>query len=111
MAHPLDRGNGHPEATGARVLPAAVGEPLLAFGLACVAVAAGLIQFPMLGLLGLGLGLPALVLLLAAGVLLRAPTVPSVWAAFGLGLFVAGVIALNLTAFEATMLAHQAALH
>ena len=79
---------------------------LLAAGFLCTALAAGLMQFVMIGLVGLGLFIVAFGLLLAAGTLARAVGNPNLWqqvASFAL--YVMGVLSLIAVAAYATSLA------
>ena len=88
----------------ARVITAA--DVLLVAGFLCTALAAGLMQFVMIGLVGLGLFIVAFGLLLAAGTLARAVGNPNLWqhvASFAL--YVMGVLSLIAVAAYATSLA------
>jgi hypothetical protein len=83
-----------------------IAEFLLAGGLACLALAAGLCQFVMIGLIGLVLFVVALGLLLSAGALARSAEPISVWQkSAGLILYLAGVVLLLVVAGYASSLA------
>lgn len=98
-----------PSSSHNRVNP--VGEQFLFWGLGCLAVGAGLLQFVMIGLLGILFFLVALGLLFAAGILIRDVTIPRTRSFAGLALFTLAMVVLVLTAAQASMLAFDKALH
>lgn len=85
-------------------------EVLLASGFLCAALAAGLCQFVMIGLIGVGLFPLALILLLSGVVLARAAEPVSLWQC-GTGMVVCcvGVLVLLVLAGQASTLAFKAA--
>src|SRR5262245_50216569 len=81
-------------------------EVLFAFGLICTALAAGLVQFVMIGLIGLFLFVVSFGLLLAAGLFLRANGQPPWWRrAASFALYAVAVLSSIATSAYATSLA------
>lgn len=84
-----------------------LGECFLAVGLTGLAVGTGLVQFPIIGLVGVATAPVAVAVLLAAGLLVRGPGIPAARATFGLILFLGGVILLFVTSLEVTGRAYE----
>lgn len=86
-----------------------VAETLFAAGLFCAALGAGLCQFVMIGLIGVGLFPIAFVLLLSAGALAQtAGNVPFWQRGAGLAVYLVGVLLLLAIAGYASSLAYNA---
>ena len=83
-----------------------IADYLLGFGLVAVALGFGLIQFVIIGLLGILLVGAALCLLLAGGALARSPGVSRRRAAGGMAVFVVAVVSLLWVGAELTDLAY-----
>ena len=88
-----------------------VAEPLLVAGLLCAALAAGLCQFVMIGLIGVGLFVVAFGLLLVAGSVAHAVGLVPLWQRVaGLALYSMGVLLLLAVAAWASSLAYDHAM-
>ena len=86
-------------------------EYVLAAGLVCATLGAGLCQFVLVGLIGVALLLVAFFLLLAAGMLAWSPGNVPLWRrGAGLALFIVGELLLLATGSYASSLAFDAAL-
>ena len=85
-------------------------EVLLASGFLCAALAAGLCQFVMIGLIGVGLFPLAVILLLSGVVLVRVAEPVSLWqCGTGVVVYCMGVLALLVLAGQASTLGFKAA--
>lgn len=84
---------------------------LLVSGLLCVALGAGLCQFPMIGLIGAGLFVVALGLLLTAGIIARPAGELHLWQQItGAMLYAVGIFLLLAVAGHASGLAYEVAM-
>lgn len=88
-----------------------VAQFLLAFGLVSLVLGGGVLQFPIIGLLGIALLLAALIFLIAAGILIRGTAISTLSATTGLVLFLIVAMTLCVTVAQASMLAYVFAKH